>query len=55
MRKKHRGNDLEMLKRKFAKLDRKYEEAEGKPLVQKRILKSAAAVQKKIEELEGGG
>jgi hypothetical protein len=48
------GNELEKLKKKLARLERKYDKAEGKPLVQARILKSAASVQSKIEAIEGG-
>jgi len=43
---------LEGLKKKLARLERKYEKAEGKPLVQARIMKSAAAVQDNIDKLE---
>jgi len=43
---------LEGLKKKLARLERKYEKAEGKPLVQARIMKSAASVQDQIDKLE---
>lgn len=43
---------LRKLKKKLERLERKYDKAEGKPLVPARILKSAEAVQKKIEQLE---
>jgi hypothetical protein len=46
------GN-LEGLKKKLARLERKYEAAEEKPLIQARILKSAESVQKEINRLEG--
>jgi phage shock protein A len=46
--------ELEKLKKKLARLEKKYDKAEGKPLVQARILKSAESVQNKINELEGG-
>lgn len=42
---------LKRLKRKLARLERKYEKTEGKPLIQARILKSAESVQKEIDRL----
>ncbi len=45
-------SDLAGLKKKLATLERKYEKAEGKPIVQARIMKSAASVQDKIDRLE---
>lgn len=53
MMKSNRGQDeLTKLKKKLERLERKYDKAEGKPLVQQRIMKSAESVQKKIEKLE---
>lgn len=50
---KNTGNELDKLKKKMERLEKKYDKAEGKPLVQSRIMKSAEAVQKKIKKLEG--
>jgi hypothetical protein len=41
---------LARLKKKLNKLSREYDKFEGQPLRQKRILKSAEATQRKIEE-----
>lgn len=47
------SGNLAGLKKKLAQLERKYERAEGKPVVQARIMKTAAAIQKQIDRLEG--
>ena len=46
----HEWNPFKKLNKKIMKLERAYDAAEGKPLRQARIMKSAAAVLKKNEE-----
>ncbi len=38
------------LKKKLKKLEKKYDKAEGKPLIQARIMKNAEATQAKIDK-----
>lgn len=45
------ANELQKLLKKFAKLEKQYDEAEGKPVLEKKILKQAEAVQAKIDKL----
>lgn len=51
MKKKNSGDELTKLKKKLARLEKKYDKAEGKKLVQARIMKSAEATIKKIDKL----
>jgi hypothetical protein len=41
------------LRSKLSRLEKKYDKADGKPIVQARILKSAEATQKQIDKIEG--
>lgn len=50
---KNTGDELDKLKKKMARLEKMFDKAKGKPLVQKRIMKSAESVTKKIKKLEG--
>ena len=45
-------NSLEGLKKKFARLERKYEKAKG-PIERERIMKAVLATQKAIDKIEG--
>lgn len=42
---------LKKLEKKMTKLEKKYDAAEGKPILQKRIMKSAMSTQKKIDKI----
>ena len=44
-------NDLVALKKILTRLEKKYDKAEGKPLIQARIMKKAEATQAKIDKL----
>lgn len=52
MKQKSSGNELTKLMKKFARLEKKYDEAEGQPLVQARLMKSAKSVEKKIDKIK---
>ena len=41
--------ELKKLLKKMAKLEKKFEQADGKPVLQARLLKQAASVEKKLE------
>jgi len=47
------NNTLFELKKKLKRLEKKYDKAKGKHLTEARILKSAEAVQNKIDKIEG--
>ena len=40
---------LKKLEKKMRKLEKRYDEAEGKPVLQKRIMKCAESTQRKID------
>ena len=44
---------LKKLKKKLAKLEKKYDEAEGKFVIRARIMKSAESIQRRIDAIEG--
>jgi hypothetical protein len=53
MKRNNDKNTLYGLKKKLKQLERKYARAAGKHIMEARILKSAEAVQNKIDKLEG--
>ena len=42
---------LKKLEKKMAKLEKKYDEQEGKPILQKRTMKCAESTQRKIDAI----
>jgi len=48
-----KSRNLKKMLEKMRKIENKYEEAEGKPVLQARLMKSAETLEKRIEFLRG--